>query len=64
VHAAAAERLLPARATALAAKGVTLHCCARSLPLVAGLANALPATDEDWAAEYHTLDLAIRVVDD
>jgi glutamate-5-semialdehyde dehydrogenase len=64
VHAAAAERLLPAVAAALAAKGVTLHCCERSLPLVAGKANALPATNEDWAAEYLTLDLAIRVVDD
>jgi glutamate-5-semialdehyde dehydrogenase len=28
------------------------------------MANALPATNEDWAAEYLTLDLAIRVVDD
>lgn len=64
VHAAAAERLLPALALALAAKGVTLHCCERSLPLVTGLAIALPATDDDWAAEYLTLDLAVRVVDD
>ena len=64
VHAEAAATLLPAIAEALAAKGVTLHACDRALPLVAPVATALPATDEDWAAEYLSLDLAVRVVDD
>ena len=64
VHQDAAAALLPALAAALGAKGVTLHACPRALPLVEGHAPALPATDEDWAAEYLGLDLAVRVVDD
>ena len=27
------------------------------------IAEAVPATEEDWAAEYYTLDLAVKVVD-
>lgn len=64
VHAEAAPALLPAVAAALGAKGVTLHACERALPLVAPHAKSVPATDEDWAAEYLTLDLAVRVVND
>jgi glutamate-5-semialdehyde dehydrogenase len=64
VHASIAEQFLPVALPALADKGVTLHADAR----VAGHAQAagIPcheATDEDWATEYHSLDLAARVVD-
>ena len=52
---------LPRLLAALADAGVTLHgdSSARSAhPAV------VPATDEDWAAEYLSMDMAVRVVDD
>ncbi|MGN6445437.1 glutamate-5-semialdehyde dehydrogenase [Amnibacterium sp.] len=61
VHAAAAERLLPPVLGALRSAGVTLHADERTRELVPGL---VPATDEDWAAEYYSMDLAVAVVDD
>jgi glutamate-5-semialdehyde dehydrogenase len=61
VHAAAAERLLPPVLTALRDAGVTLHADERTLAVVPGL---VPATDQDWAAEYFSMDLAVAVVDD
>jgi glutamate-5-semialdehyde dehydrogenase len=61
VHAAAAERLLPPVLGALTDAGVTLHADERARALVPGL---VPATDEDWAAEYYSMDLAVAVVDD
>lgn len=61
VHADAAERLLPAIADALRADGVSLHGDERARALVPQMQ---PATEEDWAAEYLSLDLAVRIVDD
>lgn len=61
VHAAAAERLLPPVLEALRAAGVTLHADERARAIVPGL---VAATEEDWAAEYYSLDLAVAVVDD
>jgi glutamate-5-semialdehyde dehydrogenase len=63
VHAHEAPALLPRIAARLVSRGVRLHACADSLALLqaAGIA-AEPATDADWAAEYLTLDLAVRVV--
>ena len=60
VHADAAERLLPALGARLAAAGVEIRGCERTRARVPA---ALPATEEDWAAEYLALILAIRVVD-
>lgn len=61
VHRAAAERLVGPVVAALQAGGVTVH----GDPTVARLAAGVtPATDEDWATEYLSLDLAMRVVDD
>ncbi|MBM4395332.1 MAG: glutamate-5-semialdehyde dehydrogenase [Deltaproteobacteria bacterium] len=60
VHASAAGPFLPAVAADLAAAGVELRGCGRTRALVP---SALPATDDDWAAEYLDLVLAIRVVD-
>ena len=65
VHAAAADSLLPAALRALHEAGVTLHGCARTA--VAGDragVPVVPATDADWATEYLSMDLAVRVVDD
>ncbi|MCL2515167.1 MAG: glutamate-5-semialdehyde dehydrogenase [Microbacteriaceae bacterium] len=61
VHAAAAERLLPPVLTALRESGVTLHADERARAI---FPDAVPATEEDWATEYMSLDLAVRVVDD
>jgi glutamate-5-semialdehyde dehydrogenase len=59
VHADAAPRFLPAALGALQDAGVTIH----GDETVAGYAPAVvPATDEDWAAEYLSLDLAVAVV--
>ncbi len=64
VHADAAPRLLGPVLRALADAGVTLHgddATSRQAP--DGVA-VVPATDEDWATEYLSMDLAVRVVDD
>jgi glutamate-5-semialdehyde dehydrogenase len=60
VHEAAAERLLPAVLATVAASGVTIHADDRARAIYP---DAVPATDEDWATEYMSLDLAVRVVD-
>ncbi len=61
VHRDAAERLLPPVAARLAAAGVELRGCPRTLVLVPG---ARPAAEQDWDEEYLDLVLAVRVVDD
>lgn len=60
VHQAVAETALPRLAAALAERGVELRCCERSLPLVAG---GVPASDEDFGAEFLDLILSVKVVD-
>jgi glutamate-5-semialdehyde dehydrogenase len=58
VHADVAEAFLPRAAQAL--EGVVLHAderAARHLPA------SVPVTEQDWAAEYLSLDLAVGVVD-
>jgi glutamate-5-semialdehyde dehydrogenase len=59
VHRAVADEFVPRIARSLRDEGVTLH--GDSAFTAAG---ARPATDDDWAAEYLSLDLAARVVDD
>ena len=59
VHRAVADEFVPRIVDALRASGVTLHGDAAFVA-----AGATPATDDDWAAEYLSLDLAARVVDD
>ena len=61
VHAAAAERVLPELLDALGTRGVTIH--GDEAAQHAYFAT-VPATEEDWAAEYHDLDLAVKVVAD
>ena len=61
VHADIAPRFLPAALTALAAHGVELRGCARTR----AYADAVRAAgDDDYAAEFLDLILAVRVVDD
>ncbi len=61
VHESAAPRLLPAVLSRLRSLGVTLHADAAARAI---FADAEAATDEDWATEYMTLDLAVKVVAD
>ena len=60
VHEAVAADFLPLAVKALQDKGVTLHADERA---AAFDGSAAPVTDEDWAAEYLSLDLAVGVVD-
>ena len=60
VHADVAEAFLPRAVEALRAEGVTLHADDRARAYDPA---AVPVTDEDWAAEYLSLDLAVGVVD-
>ncbi|WP_240477442.1 glutamate-5-semialdehyde dehydrogenase [Jiangella muralis] len=60
VHAGVAAEFLPSALAALRDAGVTVHGDHR----VQGYDDAVvPATDDDWAAEYLSLDLAAAVVD-
>ncbi|TFC81018.1 glutamate-5-semialdehyde dehydrogenase [Cryobacterium sp. TMS1-20-1] len=60
VHRSAAERLLPDVLAKLEASGVTIHADARTRALHP---SAVPATDDDWATEYMSLDLSVAIVD-
>ncbi|PTT17026.1 glutamate-5-semialdehyde dehydrogenase [Microbacterium sp. HMWF026] len=61
VHRAAADRLLPELLASLTDAGVTVH---GDEDTRAHDERVVAATDEDWAREYGTLDLAVKVVDD
>lgn len=61
VHAAVAPAFLPQVAVRLQAAGVELRGCPETQRLVPGVKAA---TEEDWAAEYQALVLAVQVVPD
>ncbi|MGH8158227.1 MAG: glutamate-5-semialdehyde dehydrogenase [Rhodanobacter sp.] len=61
VHRDVAGCFLPRAATALHERGVQLRGCERSRNWVP---NMQPASDDDYAAEFLDLILAVRVVDD
>jgi glutamate-5-semialdehyde dehydrogenase len=61
VHSSAAPRVLPAVLARLRESGVTIHADERALAI---FPDAVIATEDDWATEYMSLDLAVRVVDD
>ncbi len=63
VHADAAPAFLPVALAALAEKGVTIHGDERTAGLLPEGVPFVAATDDDWATEYLSLDLAVRVVD-
>jgi glutamate-5-semialdehyde dehydrogenase len=65
VHRDVSDVFLPMAFAALRDAGVTVHGDQASAQAAAraGIGFA-PVTDEDWAAEYYSLDLAVGVVDD
>lgn len=64
VHHAVAEEFLPRALHALAEAGVTAHADERVTAEGERCGVATEAvTDEDWAAEYYSLDIAVGVVD-
>ena len=62
VHEAVAAEFLPLALDALQAAGVELRGDEQTRSL-AGATRLEPATEEDWATEYHALKLAVRVVE-
>ena len=63
VHADIADRFLPVALTALANAGVTVHGDDAMMIVGKELGIEVPAvTDEDWAAEYYSLDISAGVV--
>ena len=65
VHADIAPAFLPMALAALRDAGVTIHGDARmsAYAETAGI-GFVPVTDEDWAQEYYSLDIAAGIVDD
>jgi len=61
VHADVAEKFLPEMAAELVDAGVEIRGCENTMRI---LPEARQATEEDWAAEYLDLILAVRVVKD
>ena len=59
IHENAVDRILPAVLQRLAADNVVIHGDEKTRALHA---EAVAATEDDWHAEYHDLDLAVRVV--
>jgi glutamate-5-semialdehyde dehydrogenase len=65
VHRGIADEFLPKALAALRERGVMIHGDDETAPYAeaAGIDYA-PVTDEDWAAEYYSLDIAAGIVDD
>ncbi len=64
VHTDVAGRFLPVALRALEAAGVTVHGDEQIAAAAAELGIDVPAvTDEDWAAEYYSLDISAGVVE-
>lgn len=63
VHRDRAAELLPRLAGAYREKGVELRGCGDTRALL-GSADVLPASEDDWYAEYLAPVLAVKVVDD
>jgi glutamate-5-semialdehyde dehydrogenase len=65
VHKDIADAFLPKVLDALGEAGVRLHAEDRFAQAArGGTCEVVEATDEDWAAEYYSLDLAAALVDD
>lgn len=59
IHKDVAKSLLPEIARSLKDAGVTIHGCEKTQAII----ECLPATEEDWATEYLSLDLSVKVVE-
>ncbi len=64
VHRDAASTVLPAVLAALHEANVVLHTDAAASALAPQGVPTVGATDDDWATEYLSLDIAVKVVDD
>lgn len=64
VHRDNAAAVLPPILSALHQAGVRLHTDAATAELAPEGVPTVAATEEDWANEYLSMDLAVRVVDD
>ncbi|WP_187994083.1 glutamate-5-semialdehyde dehydrogenase [Schaalia sp. JY-X159] len=64
VNEVVAPSFLPRLLVALAEGGVTIHGDAHTQALAPSGVDVLTATDEDWATEYLSMDVAVRVVPD
>ncbi|WP_022919275.1 glutamate-5-semialdehyde dehydrogenase [Ruania albidiflava] len=64
VHQDVAAEFLPSALSALATAGVHIHGDETAAAHVPADGQFSPATEEDWGAEYLSLDLAVRVVPD
>ena len=62
VHQDIAAEFLPGALAALSQAGVTIHAGDGVAELAPQGAAVVPATDEDWAAEYLGLELAVGIV--
>ena len=62
IHRGAADRA-PAILEALHKAGVTLHADAEAASLAPAGVPTVPATEEDWATEYLSMDIAVKVVE-
>jgi glutamate-5-semialdehyde dehydrogenase len=63
IHRDASDRA-PAILAALHDAGVVLHADSAAAALAPAGVPTVPATEEDWATEYLSLDIAVKVVDD
>lgn len=64
VHRDIADEFLPAAMAALREAGVTVHGDEGMVAQASAAGTACaPVTDEDWAAEYYSLDIAAGIVD-
>ena len=61
VHEAVSTTILPKVLKRLADSGVTIHGDQQTMAV---FPQAVAATEEDWSAEYYSLDLAVKVVSD
>ncbi len=61
VHQSVADKFLPKAAKALLPAKVKVHACAQSIGY---FDNVLPATDEDFQAEYLAQEIAVKIVPD
>jgi glutamate-5-semialdehyde dehydrogenase len=59
VHKALASTILPKVLDRLTAAGVTIHADEQVMSLYP---NSVLATEDDWHAEYYSLDLAVKIV--
>lgn len=59
IHKDVAKSLLPEIAKALKDAGVTIHGCEKTQAII----ECVPATEEDWATEYLSLDLSVKVIE-